>query len=101
MNIENIFTILLHTPIHQIIKFIISNINNINNDYLWKLIYIRKHKMNNILAPYNSYISHHHLINLNTKMHLKIRIYQLYQTIGLCSQYDGFQSMPSEIGQLI
>src|SRR5277367_2505529 len=101
MNIENLFTILLHTPIHQIIKFIISNINNINNDYLWKLIYIRTHKWNNILAPYDSYILCHNLINLNTKMNLKMNPYKLYQIIRLNKFGSEFQSIPTEIDQLI
>src|SRR5271169_4154020 len=101
MNIENLFTILLHSPIHQIIKFIISNINNINNDYLWKLIYIRNHKANNILATYDSYILCHNLSNINIKMNLKMNIYELYQTIMLYIRPSRLQSMPNEIGQLI
>src|SRR5271169_2984429 len=101
MNIENLFTILLHSPIHQIIKFIISNINNINNDYLWKLIYIRKHKANNTLTPYDSYILCHTLINLNTKMDLKMNIYKLYQTITLRTCYNHSKRIPNKIGQLI
>src|SRR5277367_5259205 len=101
MNIENQFTILLHSHIRQIIKFIISNINNINNDYLWKLIYIRKHKANNILIPYDSYILCHNLINLKIKMNLEMTIYKLYQTTTMGRYYSGIQRIPSEIGQLI
>src|SRR5277367_324107 len=101
MNIENLFTILLHNHIHQIIKFIISNINNINNDYLWKLIYIRKHKATITSAPYDSYILCHNLINLNIKMNLTMNIYKLYQTVTLHLNSRELRSIPNEIGQLI
>src|SRR5271169_6784596 len=101
MNIENLFTILLYAPIRQIIKFIISNINNVNNDYLWKLIYIRKHKTNNILIPYDSYILCHHLINLNIKMDLTMNICKLYQTTILNTNWMKLQSVPNRIDQLI
>src|SRR5277367_4882049 len=105
MNIENLFTILLHTLTHQIIKLIISNINNINNNYLWKLLYIRKYQANNTLSPYNLYILHHNLINLNIKMNLKIHIYKyILQLINLQEfiiHNNKLQSIPTEIGQLI
>src|SRR5277367_2221927 len=101
MNIENLFTILLHSSTHQIIKFIISNINNIDNDYLWKLIYIRTHKANNTLVHYDSYILCHNLSNLNTKMNIKMNIYKLYRITRLDKYAKGLQSIPTEIGQLI
>src|SRR5277367_4416672 len=101
MNIENLFTILLHTHISQIIKFIISNISNVNNNYLWKLLYIRKHKANNILMPYDLYILCHTLMNLNIKMNLKMNIYKLYRSKTLNKTCSGLQSIRNEIGQLI
>src|SRR5271169_4608342 len=101
MNTENLFTILLHTHSLQIIKFIISNINNINSDYLWKLIYIREYKANNTLVPYDSYILCHKLSNLNIKMNLKFYIYKLYQTTMMNKNMSELQSIPNEIGQLI
>src|SRR5277367_3776276 len=101
MNIENLFTILLHSPIHQIIKFIISNINNINNDYLWKLIYIRKHKMNNNMMPYDLYLLRHNLTNLDIKMNLEMNIYKLHRIINLKKCSNRLQSIPNEICQLI
>src|SRR5271169_1297547 len=100
MNIENLFTILLHSPIHQIIKFIISNINNVNNDYLWKLIYIRKYKTNNILVSYDSYLLYHTPIYFKKKMIAKMDIYQLINLQKFNIHYK-LHNLPSEIGQLI
>lgn len=75
MNNETVFAILLNFRIEQIYKFIMMNsANNIYNEYLWKVLYVRDHKgkpsmkhHNKLHDYYNLYISCYELNNFYDK----------------------------------
>src|ERR1700739_1010851 len=104
MNNDCLFSCIIYSKINTAIKclLICKQFNNLNTKYFWLL----KNKMDfpndkQIYYYYHNYKLYYRLSKLKIKFSIQMSLYEIYLKNNFIIYLKNFQSLPSEIGQLL